>query len=132
MLAELDQIVVMADPLGFGSYPPVERHFHTKGVEVMPSPMPEVWRTLTSDSDNKPFRSEGRPDQVVQRLMEHDWLICGSPEDVSRKISERRTCGGDSNLEYMSWNFYVQGNLSLDEQRRELELFGTKSFPELV
>lgn len=39
MLNEVRDIVVKADALGFHSFSTVEHHFHTEGIEVMPSPM---------------------------------------------------------------------------------------------
>ncbi|WP_179476301.1 LLM class flavin-dependent oxidoreductase [Mycolicibacterium vinylchloridicum] len=39
MLDELRKLVVQADELGFHSFSTVEHHFHTEGIEVMPSPM---------------------------------------------------------------------------------------------
>ena len=91
----------------------------------------EAWRTPEDDPNNKPLRFP-TPEAATQRLVGEGFIICGTVDDVKRQIEKERLCGADGDLEYMSWNFYPQGNLTFDEQRRQLELFGTQIMPEFV
>jgi hypothetical protein len=62
-------------------------------------------------------------------MYEAGHLICGTPDDVSRQISELQKCYADGELEWLSWEFYQQGNLPLDEQKRQLKMFAEEVWP---
>jgi hypothetical protein len=91
----------------------------------------EPWRTPEDDPNNRPLQL-GSAREVTQRLVDQNWILCGTPDHVKRLLDAERTVHGGGELEYFSWNFYAQGSLPLDEQRRQLELFGTKVMPEFL
>jgi alkanesulfonate monooxygenase SsuD/methylene tetrahydromethanopterin reductase-like flavin-dependent oxidoreductase (luciferase family) len=66
---------------------------------------------------------------VAQRMYETDHLLAGTPDDVCRQMEGLYRCHGDGQLDWFSWEFYAQGNVSLDEQKRQLELFAEKVRP---
>ena len=69
------------------------------------------------------------PEAVYQRMVEHNFALCGTVDDVKRKMSDLRSCYGDGELEWFSWNF-PQGFLTWDEAQRQLETFGNEILPE--
>ena len=66
---------------------------------------------------------------VYQRMVEHDFAICGTVDDVKRKMESIAKCYGDGELEWFSWGF-PQGFLTWDEAQWQLETFGTEILPE--
>jgi alkanesulfonate monooxygenase SsuD/methylene tetrahydromethanopterin reductase-like flavin-dependent oxidoreductase (luciferase family) len=70
--------------------------------------------------------------QLFQRLWEDGLVICGTPDDVKRKIEDVATCHGDGNLEYFSWQLLTQGIAPLEVTRQQLELFGKHIIPEFA
>jgi len=85
------------------------------------------------------FRSdEDDPDKFVEfrdarhcaeRMYEAGHLICGTVDQVNQQISDLQRCYADGDLEWLSWEFYQQGNLSLDEQKQQLKLFAEEVWP---
>ena len=69
------------------------------------------------------------PEVVYQRMVEHDSAICGTVDDVKRKLERLVRCYQDGELEWFSWSL-PQGLMSWDEMRRQLELFGEHILPE--
>jgi len=67
---------------------------------------------------------------ATQRMIEKGYQLCGTVDDVKRQLEKLVRCHGDGALEWMSWNFFYQGVVSHDVQRRQLELFATKVWPE--
>lgn len=65
----------------------------------------------------------------AERMYEAGHLICGTPDQVSEQISELQKCYADGNLEWLSWEFYQQGNLQIDEQKRQLRMFAEQVWP---
>jgi alkanesulfonate monooxygenase SsuD/methylene tetrahydromethanopterin reductase-like flavin-dependent oxidoreductase (luciferase family) len=65
----------------------------------------------------------------AERMYEAGHLICGTPDDVSRQLSELQKRYADGELEWLSWEFYQQGNLPLDEQKRQLKMFAEEVWP---
>jgi alkanesulfonate monooxygenase SsuD/methylene tetrahydromethanopterin reductase-like flavin-dependent oxidoreductase (luciferase family) len=74
----------------------------------------------------------GGPRQLFQRLWEDELVICGTPDDVKRKIEDVATCHGDGNLEYFSWQLLTQGIAPREVTREQLELFGKHIIPEFA
>jgi len=74
----------------------------------------------------------GGPRQLFERLWEDGLVICGTPDDVKRKIEDVAKCHGDGNLEYFSWQLLTQGIAPLEVTRQQLELFGKHIIPEFA
>ncbi|MGU3436450.1 LLM class flavin-dependent oxidoreductase [Actinomycetes bacterium M1A6_2h] len=87
----------------------------------------EAWRS-PEDAPDQPVRVKNER-EAAQRLLDSGALICGTVDDVKRKLEQEETCYGDGHLQGVSWQFYHQGNTTLDEQRRQLDLFGSKVMP---
>jgi len=66
---------------------------------------------------------------VAQRMYDTDHLLAGTPDEVSEQMESLHRCHADGELEWLSWEFYAQGNVGLDEQKRQLELFADKVRP---
>lgn len=64
-------------------------------------------------------RSQWRSD----RLLDHKYALVGKPDDIKRDFEQLATIHGEGTLDYFSW-FFDQGLMSMDEARRQLELFG--------
>lgn len=61
-------------------------------------------------------------------------ILCGTTDDVRRQMEELSTChAGDGEeegqLDWMVWQFFQQGTVPLDVQKRQLELFAEKVLP---
>jgi alkanesulfonate monooxygenase SsuD/methylene tetrahydromethanopterin reductase-like flavin-dependent oxidoreductase (luciferase family) len=65
----------------------------------------------------------------AERMYEAGHLICGTPDDVNRQLTDLQKCHGDGNLEWLSWEFYQQGNMPLAEQKRQIQMFGEHVWP---
>ena len=68
---------------------------------------------------------------VAQRMYDTDHLLAGTPDDVSRQLESLLRCHGDGELDWLSWEFYAQGNVSVDECKRQIEMFATQVRPRL-
>jgi alkanesulfonate monooxygenase SsuD/methylene tetrahydromethanopterin reductase-like flavin-dependent oxidoreductase (luciferase family) len=89
----------------------------------------EVFR-IPSDDPTKPvtFNSEY---EVLQRFIDLKYVLCGTPDQVKHDIAELRDVhGAGGDLEWLQWGFYQQGTLPFDIQRRQLEMFMEKVWPE--
>ena len=69
------------------------------------------------------------PEEVYQRLVEHDFALCGTVDDIKRKMESIARCHGDGKLEWFSWGF-PQGLMTWDEAQWQLETFGGEILPE--
>ena len=88
---------------------------------------------------NEAFRNPGEdapvplmlpnPEAVYQRMVDHDFALCGTVDDVKRKMESLSQCYGDGELEWFSW-LLPQGMLPWDDVRRQLETFATEIMPE--
>jgi alkanesulfonate monooxygenase SsuD/methylene tetrahydromethanopterin reductase-like flavin-dependent oxidoreductase (luciferase family) len=87
----------------------------------------ELFRTEEDPPDK--FVSLKDKYAVAQRMLDTDHLLAGTPDDVCRQMESLYRCHGDGQLDWLSWEFYAQGNVPLDEQKRQLELFATKVRP---
>ncbi|HYC82120.1 MAG TPA: LLM class flavin-dependent oxidoreductase [Solirubrobacterales bacterium] len=65
----------------------------------------------------------------AERMFEAGHLICGTTDEVNEQISELQKCYADGELEWLSWEFYQQGNISLDEQKRQMKMFADDVWP---
>jgi alkanesulfonate monooxygenase SsuD/methylene tetrahydromethanopterin reductase-like flavin-dependent oxidoreductase (luciferase family) len=89
----------------------------------------EIFRDPTKDDPNKPvwFKDEY---ECAQRLIDQGWQISGSVDSVKKQLDGLHSCYGDGALEWFQWNFFYQGTCTKDVQRRQLELFVEKVWPE--
>jgi alkanesulfonate monooxygenase SsuD/methylene tetrahydromethanopterin reductase-like flavin-dependent oxidoreductase (luciferase family) len=89
----------------------------------------EAFRTDADDPD-KPvaFANE---EQVAQRMIEAGAVCLGTAGDVAAQLDEIRRCYRDGDLEWLMWEFFQQGTLPLEEQRRQLEVFAADVLPSL-
>ncbi|WP_019874279.1 LLM class flavin-dependent oxidoreductase [Sporichthya polymorpha] len=92
----------------------------------------EMWRTA-EDDPNTPLSF---PDEaaLAKRLIETRQLLCGTVDDVRRQMEELHTCHAgpgeeEGQLDWMVWQFFQQGTVPLDVQKRQLELFAEKVLP---
>jgi alkanesulfonate monooxygenase SsuD/methylene tetrahydromethanopterin reductase-like flavin-dependent oxidoreductase (luciferase family) len=60
---------------------------------------------------------------VAQRMYDTDHLLAGTPDEVCRQMESLYRCHADGQLDWLSWEFYAQGNVPVDECKRQLELF---------
>ena len=87
----------------------------------------EAFRNPGEDSP-KPLMLPS-PEAVYQRMVEHDFALCGTVDDVKRKMESIATCYGAGELEWFSWGV-PQGFLTWDEVQWQLETFATDILPE--
>ena len=66
---------------------------------------------------------------LYQRMVEHDHALCGTVDDIKRKLESISRCYGGGELEWFNWQF-PQGFLTWDEAQRQLETFATDILPE--
>ena len=69
------------------------------------------------------------PRTVFQRMVDHKYALCGTVDDIKRKMEKIATCYGEGELEWFGWGF-PQGFLSWDEAEYQLETFGNEILPE--
>ncbi len=88
------------------------------------------WEALRTDADD-PDRPVAFTDvrEIAQRLVESDAVLLGTPEDVQKQLEPLHRCHADGQLEWLVWEFFQQGTVPLDVQRRQLELFATRVLP---
>jgi alkanesulfonate monooxygenase SsuD/methylene tetrahydromethanopterin reductase-like flavin-dependent oxidoreductase (luciferase family) len=89
----------------------------------------EIFRDPEKDDPNKlvTFKDEY---ELAQRTIDLGWQLCGTVDDVRRQMDSLHRCHGDGQLEWFQWNFFYQGKTSKDVQRRQLELFADKIWPD--
>jgi alkanesulfonate monooxygenase SsuD/methylene tetrahydromethanopterin reductase-like flavin-dependent oxidoreductase (luciferase family) len=87
----------------------------------------EALRT-EADDPGRPVTFASSAD-VAQRLIEAGACLIGSPDDVKQQLEPLLRCYGDGRLEWLVWEFFQQGTLPLDVQRRQLERFTTEVLP---
>ena len=81
------------------------------------------------DDPNKPVSFESN-EACTKRLIDAGWQLCGTVDQVKRQLSDLHSVYGDGALEWFQWNFFYQGIVPMDTQRRQLELFTEKILPE--
>ncbi len=80
---------------------------------------------LPEDNEKYPFGEVPLPESewTAERFRKHQYSLMGTPDDIKREFESLARVHGDGNLEWFSW-FFDQGLLSMDDARRQLELFG--------
>ena len=69
------------------------------------------------------------PEAVYQRMVDHEYALCGTPDDIKRKMESLARCHGEGELEWFSW-LTPQGLMPWDDLQRQLEIFGEEIMPE--
>ena len=69
------------------------------------------------------------PQAVYQRMVDHDFALCGTVDDIKRKMESLANCYGDGELEWFSW-LTPQGLLEWDEVQWQMETFASQIMPE--
>jgi alkanesulfonate monooxygenase SsuD/methylene tetrahydromethanopterin reductase-like flavin-dependent oxidoreductase (luciferase family) len=92
----------------------------------------EMWRTEDDPADRPVTFADERA--LAQRLIDTRQLLCGTTDDIKRQLEELQTChAGPGNeegeLQWLIWQFFQQGTVPLDVQRRQLEMFAEKVMP---
>jgi alkanesulfonate monooxygenase SsuD/methylene tetrahydromethanopterin reductase-like flavin-dependent oxidoreductase (luciferase family) len=89
----------------------------------------EIFRDPNKDDPNKPvsFKDEY---ELAQRTIDLGWQLCGTVDDVKWQLDSLHRCHSDGELEWFQWNFFYQGKLGRDVQRKQLETFAEKVWPE--
>jgi alkanesulfonate monooxygenase SsuD/methylene tetrahydromethanopterin reductase-like flavin-dependent oxidoreductase (luciferase family) len=88
---------------------------------------------LPEDNEKYPLGEVPLPESewTAERFRKHQYSLLGTPDDVKREFEALARVHGDGNLEWFSW-FFDQGVLSMDDARRQLELFGKHIIGEFV
>jgi alkanesulfonate monooxygenase SsuD/methylene tetrahydromethanopterin reductase-like flavin-dependent oxidoreductase (luciferase family) len=89
----------------------------------------EVFRSPEDDTTKRPLKFADEK-AATKRMIEKGYQLCGTVEDVKQQMAKLVKCHGDGDLEWISWNFFYQGTVSMQEQSDQLELFVTKVLPE--
>jgi alkanesulfonate monooxygenase SsuD/methylene tetrahydromethanopterin reductase-like flavin-dependent oxidoreductase (luciferase family) len=89
----------------------------------------ETFRTASDDPAKAvQFKDEY---EVTQRFIDLKFLLCGTADQIKREIAALcEIHGAGGNLEWLQWAFYQQGVIPLDVQRRQIDLFVNKVWPE--
>ena len=88
----------------------------------------EGFRNPEDPPEPKPLKFTS-PQQATKRLVEHEYALVGTVDDVKRKMESLSRCHADGELEWFTWQF-DQGLMSLEEALSQLEIFATKVMPE--
>jgi alkanesulfonate monooxygenase SsuD/methylene tetrahydromethanopterin reductase-like flavin-dependent oxidoreductase (luciferase family) len=87
----------------------------------------EAFRTEADDPD-RPVAFDNVAD-LARRLIEAGTVLLGTPDDIKHQLEPLVRCYGDGQLEWLVWEFFQQGNVPLEVQRRQVELFATEVMP---
>ncbi|SVA95796.1 uncharacterized protein METZ01_LOCUS148650 [marine metagenome] len=87
----------------------------------------------------EPFRNPGeeapRPlkfpteMETYQRMVDHDFVLCGTVDDVKRKIESLAKCHSSGDLEWFGWSL-GQGFMDIEQIEHQMELFAAHIIPE--
>jgi alkanesulfonate monooxygenase SsuD/methylene tetrahydromethanopterin reductase-like flavin-dependent oxidoreductase (luciferase family) len=87
------------------------------------------WEAYRLPEDNEkyplnPYTPLPRSEWTAERMMKARYAYAGTPEQVTRGIEDLHTIHGNGGkLDWFGW-FFDQGLMPLDEQKRQLELYG--------
>lgn len=88
----------------------------------------EGFRNPEDPEEPKPLRFKDSA-AVTQRLIEHEFALVGTVEDVKRQMDSLSRCHDGGNLEWFTLQL-DQGYQPIDEAMEQMEIFGTKIMPE--
>jgi alkanesulfonate monooxygenase SsuD/methylene tetrahydromethanopterin reductase-like flavin-dependent oxidoreductase (luciferase family) len=75
-----------------------------------------------------PYTPLPRSEWTVERMRAVKYALAGTPDQVKAEIEALHEVGGSGDLEWFGW-FFDQGFMSLDESKRQLELFARHVMP---
>lgn len=81
------------------------------------------------EDDPNQFVSFPSAEACAQRMAETNHLICGTPDQVVEQLTDLERCYSDGHLDWLSWEFYQQGNCSVDVQKQQLKRFCEEVWP---
>jgi alkanesulfonate monooxygenase SsuD/methylene tetrahydromethanopterin reductase-like flavin-dependent oxidoreductase (luciferase family) len=67
--------------------------------------------------------------ECTKRMVDTEFLICGTAAEVTEKLKGQMTCYGEGKLEWFNWLFFMQGTATLDQQRDQVERFSADVWP---
>jgi alkanesulfonate monooxygenase SsuD/methylene tetrahydromethanopterin reductase-like flavin-dependent oxidoreductase (luciferase family) len=88
-------------------------------VEAFRNPGEEKPRPLMFDTERETY----------QRMVDHNFVICGTVDQVKQQIESVARCHTNGALEWLGWSF-GQGFMPMDQALRQLELFANNIIPE--
>ena len=88
----------------------------------------EGFRNPEDPEEPKPLRFKDSA-AVTQRLIEHEFALVGTVDDVKRQMDSLSRCHDGGNLEWFTLQL-DQGYQPIDEAMEQMEIFGTKIMPE--
>jgi len=65
----------------------------------------------------------------TQRMVDTEFLLCGTAEQVVEKLEGQAACFGDGKLEWLNWLFFMQGTASIEVQQDQVQRFAEKVWP---
>ena len=65
---------------------------------------------------------------VYQRMVDHQFALCGTPDDIKRQMESLARCHGEGELAWFSW-LTPQGLMPFDDLQRQMEIFAEKVMP---
>ena len=91
----------------------------------------EGFRNPEDPDEPRPLRFKN-PREVTERLIEHEFALVGTVDDIKRQLDSLVRCHDSGNLGDLEWFTYQldQGYMPIDEAMDQLEIFGTKIMPE--
>lgn len=87
----------------------------------------EVNRTEGDDPNKMIMFSSDR--DCAERMYKTGQLLCGTTDDVTRQLEALHSCHADGELDWLAWEFQTQGTCTMDEHKRQLDLFADKVMP---
>jgi alkanesulfonate monooxygenase SsuD/methylene tetrahydromethanopterin reductase-like flavin-dependent oxidoreductase (luciferase family) len=88
----------------------------------------EGFRNPEDPVEPKPLRFKDA-DEVAKRLIEHQFALVGTVDDVKRQLDSLARCHDGGNLEWFTYQL-DQGYMPIEEAMEQMEIFGTKIMPE--
>jgi alkanesulfonate monooxygenase SsuD/methylene tetrahydromethanopterin reductase-like flavin-dependent oxidoreductase (luciferase family) len=81
------------------------------------------------DDDPNEFVDFKSGREAAERMYDGGHVLVGTPDDITEQLSGLQRCYADGDLEWLSWEYYAQGNLSAEESERQLRMFAEHVLP---
>ena len=88
----------------------------------------EGFRNPEDPEEPKPLRFKNAH-EVTKRLIEHQFALVGTVDDIKRQMESLARCHDNGELEWFTFQL-DQGYMPIEEAMDQLEIFGTKIMPE--
>lgn len=91
------------------------------------------WEAFRTPEDEQKYPSKSHtmlpPEEwTVERMRRVKYALAGTVDQVKAEVEDLHKIGGQGELEWFGW-FFDQGFMSLDESKRQLELFARHIIP---